>query len=76
MVNLRYINELFFVNKIESVFHNLISEGNIALYSSIIVADITQALSRENLGVDKFLTKPHDSDAILEVARRIIWSYG
>ena len=78
MVNLRYINEPFFkfVNKIESVFHTLLSEGNIALYGSAIVADITQALSKEDLGVDEFLTEPHDSDAVSEVVRRIIWSYG
>ena len=78
MVKLRYINKPFFnfVNKIESVFHTLLSEGNIALYGSAIVADITQALSREDLGVDDFLSELHDSDAISEVVRRIIWSYG
>ena len=78
MVNLHYINEPFFkfINKIESVFHTLLSEWNIALYGLAIVADITQALSREDLAVEEFLTESHDSDAISEVVRRIIWSYG
>ena len=78
VVNLCYINEPFFdfVNKIESVFHTLLSEGNIALYGSAIVADITHALSKEDLDIKQFLTKSYDNDDVDEVLRRIIWSYG
>jgi hypothetical protein len=77
-VGLCYINRPFYdlILKIESVFHTLLSEKNIALYGIQIVADIVVALSKENLGFGDFFSESHDDDVKLEVIRRIIFSYG
>lgn len=75
---LMYANKHFyqFVNKIESVFHTLLSEENVALYGPRIVADMAHALSNEDLGIDKLLTKQHQPEAVKEAIRRVIWSFG
>ena len=63
--------------KIESVFHTLLSEWNVAFYGTVIIGDIAQeALNKEDLELELFLTNTYEGDIISEVLRRIIWSYG
>ena len=78
MYHLCYPNQAFydFVNKIESVFDTLLSERNLAFYGAEIIADITHALSKESLGIEKFFSRSYDDSIKHEVLRRIIWSYG
>ena len=78
IVNLCYVNEPFFnlILKIESVFHTLLSEDNIAAYGVRIVNDIVMVLGMEDFGFDDFFSQPHDNDVKVEVIRRILFSYG
>ena len=79
IVLLCYINGPFFkfTDKIESIFHTLLSERNVAFYGTVIIGDIAQeALNKEDLELELFLTNTYEGDIISEVLRRIIWSYG
>ena len=73
-----YPNQVFYkiVNKIESVFNTLLSEGEMAFYGTTIINDITNALYKEELGFTELLREHHAEDDILEAVRRIILSYG
>ncbi len=73
-----YPNKMFydFVTKVESVFDTLLSEGNVAYYGMDIISDITHALSKEDLGIEQFYSRPYDESLKAEILRRIIRSYG
>ena len=62
MYHLCYPNQAFydFVNKIESVFDTLLSERNLAFYGAEIIANITNALSKESLGMEIFFSRSYD----------------
>ncbi len=65
------------MNKIESVFHTLLSEGNYVLYGPTMIADITRVLTRELVGgINQFLSEEYGDDVKYEVLKRIVWSYG
>eukprot|EP00984_Skeletonema_dohrnii_P028254 scaffold18176_cov75-Skeletonema_dohrnii-CCMP3373.AAC.2 len=75
---LLYVNEEFFVivQKVESVFEDLLSVKSVKRYGVEIVRDIAHALCKEDVGFSSLMSKVANEDLLREVVRRFLRSYG
>ena len=61
--------------KLESVFHNILKDKNVALFGPGIIEDIVFLLSKQDLGFAQFMPGAED-DAVEAVFKRLVDSYG
>ena len=78
-VALTYANNAFYnmLLKIESVYHNLLREKNVALFGVGIVGDIGFALEtfRDALGFDDMMPSSVDEETRADIFRALVSSY-